>query len=32
MVKRWLFPTSPDNVRRIWIGLGLAILAAAGIV
>jgi hypothetical protein len=32
MVKRRLFPTSPDNVRRIWLGLGLGILAAAAIV
>ena len=27
MVKRRLFPTSPDSVRRIWLGLGLGILA-----
>jgi hypothetical protein len=32
MVKRRLFPTSPDSVRRIWLGLGLGILAAAAIV
>jgi hypothetical protein len=31
-VKRRLFPTSPDNVRGIWLGLGLGILAAAAIV
>jgi hypothetical protein len=32
MVKRRFFPTSPDKVRRIWLGLGLGILAAAAIV
>jgi uncharacterized membrane protein len=32
MVKRRLFPTSPHNVRRIWLGLGMAIVAAAGVV
>ena len=32
LVKRRLFPTSPDAVRRIWLGLGLTILAAGGAV
>lgn len=27
-VKRRLFPTSPDAVRRIWLGLGITILVA----
>lgn len=32
MVRRRLFPTSPDNVRRIWLGVGGFVLAAAGVV
>ncbi len=30
MVRDRLFPVSPDKVRRLWLGLGLAILVAAG--
>ena len=31
MVKRRLFPSSPEAVRRMWLGLGIAVLAAGGI-
>jgi hypothetical protein len=31
MVRRRLFPASPDVVRRMWLGLGMAVLGAGGI-